>query len=151
MIIPYIIKNSCNFATNKNLDLNYNEKSIIKTIVLSALLALPGIAKSQTFTGITSEQNAQNTPEGWTAVELPQMPAITPANTFNIMNYSASTSAADNTKAIQKALDAVPSTGGMVVIPAGTWMFGSTDQMTSKTEVLSIKSKQYSTFALVLP
>lgn len=29
----------------------------------------------------------------------------------------------------------------MVVIPAGTWMFGSTDQMTSTTEVLSIKSK----------
>ena len=29
----------------------------------------------------------------------------------------------------------------MVVIPAGTWMFGSADQMTSKTEVLSIKSK----------
>ena len=29
----------------------------------------------------------------------------------------------------------------MVVIPACTWMFGSTDQMTSKTEVLSIKSK----------
>ena len=116
-------------------------KSIIKTIVLSALLALPGIAKSQTFTGITSEQNAQNTPEGWTAVELPQMPAITSENTFNITNYGASPSAADNTKAIQKALDAVPTTGGMVVIPAGTWMFGSTDQMTSKTEVLSIKSK----------
>lgn len=95
-------------------------KSIIKTIVLSALLALPGIAKAQTFTGITSEQNAQNTPEGWTAVELPQLPAITSANTFNIIDYGASTSAADNTKAIQKALDAVPSTGGMVVIPAGT-------------------------------
>ena len=116
-------------------------KSIIKTIVLSALLALPGIAKSQTFTGIISERNAQNTPEGWTAVELPQLPAITPANTLNIKDYGASTSAADNTKAIQKALDAVPTTGGMVVIPAGTWMFGSTDQMTSKTEVLSIKSK----------
>lgn len=116
-------------------------KSIIKTIVLSALLALPGIAKSQTFTGITSEQNAQNTPEGWTAVELPQLPAITSANTFNIKDYGASTSATDNTKAIQKALDAVPTTGGMVVIPAGTWMFGSTDQMTSTTEVLSIKSK----------
>ena len=116
-------------------------KSIIKTIVLSALLALPGIAKSQTFTGITSELNAQNTPEGWTAVELPQLPAITSANTFNIVKYGASTSAADNTKAIQKALDAVPSTGGMVVIPAGTWMFGSQDQMTSKTEVLSIKAK----------
>lgn len=116
-------------------------KSIIKTIVLSALLALPGIAKSQTFTGITSEQNAQNTPEGWTAVELPQLPTITSANTFNITNYGASTSAADNTKAIQKALDAVPATGGMVVIPAGTWMFGSKDEMTSTTEVLSIKSK----------
>lgn len=69
------------------------------------------------------------------------MPAITSANTFNIKDYGASTSATDNTKAIQKALDAVPTTGGMVVIPAGTWMFGSTDQMTSKTEVLSIKSK----------
>ena len=117
------------------------KKSIIKTVVLAALMALPMIAKAQTFAGITAEQNAQNTPEGWTAVELPQLPAITSANTINIKDYGASTSAADNTKAIQKALDAVPSTGGMVVIPAGTWMFGSTDQMTSKTEVLSIKSK----------
>ena len=118
------------------------KKSIIKTAVLAALMALPMFAKAQTFAGITAEQNAQNTPEGWTAVELPQLPAITSANTFNIKDYGASTSAADNTKAIQKALDAVPTTGGMVVIPAGTWMFGSTDQMTpSKTEVLSIKSK----------
>ena len=117
------------------------KKSIIKTVVLAALMALPMFAKAQTFAGITAEQNAQNTPEGWTAVALPQLPAITSANTFNIKDYGASTSAADNTKAIQKALDAVPTTGGMVVIPAGTWMFGSTDQMTSKTEVLSIKSK----------
>ena len=117
------------------------KKSIIKTVVLAALMALPMFAKAQTFAGITAEQNAQNTPEGWTAVELPQLPTITSANTFNIKDYGASTSAADNTKAIQKALDAVPSPGGMVVIPAGTWMFGSTDQMTSKTEVLSIKSK----------
>lgn len=118
------------------------KKSIIKTAVLAALMALPMFAKAQTFAGITAEQNAQNTPEGWTAVELPQLPAITSANTFNIKDYGASTSAADNTKAIQKALDAVPTTGGMVVIPAGTWMFGSTDQMTpSKTEVLSIKAK----------
>lgn len=117
------------------------KKSIIKTVVLAALMALPMFAKAQTFAGITAEQNAQNTPEGWTAVELPQLPAITSANTFNIKDYGASTSATDNTKAIQKALDAVPPTGGMVVIPAGTWMFGSTDQMTSKTEVLSIKSK----------
>ena len=117
------------------------KKSIIKTVVLAALMALPMFAKAQTFAGITAEQNAQNTPEGWTAVELPQLPAITSANTFNIKDYGASTSATDNTKAIQKALDAVPSTGGMVVIPAGIWMFGSTDQMTSKTEVLSIKAK----------
>lgn len=117
------------------------KKSIIKTVVLAALMALPMFAKAQTFAGITAEQMAQNTPGGWTAVELPQLPAITSANIFNIKDYGASTSATDNTKAIQKALDAVPSTGGMVVIPAGTWMFGSTDQMTSKTEVLSIKSK----------
>ena len=117
-------------------------KTFFKNMVLAALMTLPVLAKAQTtFAGITAEQNAQNTPEGWTAVELPQLPAITSENTFNITNYGASTSAADNTKAIQKALDAVPSTGGMVVIPAGTWMFGSTDQMTSKTEVLSIKSK----------
>lgn len=117
------------------------KKSIIKTVVLAALMALPMFTKAQTFAGITAEQNAQNTPEGWTAVALPQLPAITSANTFNIKDYGASTTAEDNTKAIQKALDAVPSTGGMVVIPAGTWMFGSKDQMTSKTEVLSIKSK----------
>ncbi len=117
------------------------KKSIIKTVVLAALMALPMFTKAQTFAGITAEQNAQNTPEGWTAVELPKLPTITSANTFNIKDYGASTSATDNTKAIQRALDAVPSTGGMVVIPAGTWMFGSTDQMTSKTEVLSIKAK----------
>lgn len=116
-------------------------KTFFKNMVLAALMTLPVLAKAQTFAGITAEKNAQNTPEGWTAVELPQLPAITSANTFNIKDYGASTSATDNTKAIQKALDAVPTTGGMVVIPAGTWMFGSTDQMTSKTEVLSIKSK----------
>lgn len=117
-------------------------KTFFKNMVLAALMTLPVLAKAQTtFAGITAEQNAKNTPEGWTAVELPQLPAITSANTFNITNYGASTSAADNTKAIQRALDDVPTTGGMVVIPAGTWMFGSTDQMTSKTEVLSIKSK----------
>ena len=125
----------------KKLSLKNMNRKMIKTIVLAALMAVPFFAKAQNFVGITAEQNAQNTPAGWTAVNLPQLPAITSANTFNIKDYGASTSAADNTKAIQKALDAVPSTGGMVVIPAGTWMFGSTDQMTSKTEVLSIKAK----------
>ena len=117
------------------------KKSNLTTIVLAILLALPLFAKAQNFAGITAEQTAQNTPEGWQAVSLPQLPSITAANTFDITSYGASTSSADNTKAIQAALDAVPSTGGMVVIPAGTWMFGSTDQMTSTTEVLSIKSK----------
>lgn len=108
------------------------KKSILQTIVLAALLALPTFAKAQTFAGITAEQNAQNTPEGWTAVALPQLPAITAENTFNITSYGASTSSADNTKAIQNALDAVPSTGGMVVIPAGTWLCGAL-QIKSKT------------------
>ena len=108
------------------------KKSILQTIVLAALLALPTFAKAQTFAGITAEQNAQNTPEGWTAVALPQLPAITAANTFNITSYGASTSSEDNTKAIQNALDAVPPTGGMVVIPAGTWLCGAL-QIKSKT------------------
>lgn len=60
------------------------KKSIIKTVVLAALMALPMFTKAQTFAGITAEQIAQNTPEGWTAVELPQLPTITSANTFNI-------------------------------------------------------------------
>ena len=97
--------------------------------------------QAQTFTGIAEEQKAQNTPEGWKKVDLPQLPEINANNTFNISDYGASTSAEDNTKAIQKALDAVPATGGMVVIPAGTWRFGTTAEMTSKTEILSIKSK----------
>lgn len=117
------------------------KKTTIKSLVLAAFMALPMLANAQTFSGIETEKANQNTPERWTAVNLPQLPEITAANTFNIKDYGASTDAADNTKAIQKALDAVPATGGMVVIPAGTWLFGSTDQMTSTTEVLSINSK----------
>ena len=60
------------------------KKSIIKTVVLAALMALPMFTKAQTFAGITAEQNAQNTPEGWTAVSLPQLPTITSANTFTL-------------------------------------------------------------------
>ena len=37
------------------------KKSIIKTVVLAALMALPMFAKAQTFAGITAEQIAQNT------------------------------------------------------------------------------------------
>lgn len=116
-------------------------KTTIKSLALFALLAMPSFMQAQTFTGIAEEQKAQNTPEGWKKVDLPQLPEINANNTFNIADYGASTSAEDNTKAIQKALDAVPAAGGMVVIPAGTWRFGTTAEMTSKTEILSIKSK----------
>ena len=91
------------------------------------------------FQGVTQEAAEQNTPDGWSSVALPQLPAITSKNTFYIQDFGASTSAADNTAAIQKALDAVPAEGGMVVIPAGTWLFGSVQSST--TEVLGIKSK----------
>lgn len=74
--------------------------------------------------GVTTEASEQNTPEGWTAVKLPELPVITDKNTFNIKDYGASTSSDDNTGAIQKALDAVPSTGGKVLIPAGEWLCG---------------------------
>ncbi len=107
-------------------------KTTIKSLLFAAFVACSMGMKAQTFAGITAEQNAQNTPEGWTAVSLPQLPEITSSNTFNITDYGASTSSEDNTKAIQKALDAVPTTGGMVVIPAGTWLCGAL-QIPSKT------------------
>ncbi len=75
--------------------------------------------------GLDNEANEQNTPEGWKAVELPQLPTITVSNTFDITAYGASTTSTDNTAAIQKALDAVPSTGGKVVIPSGTFLCGA--------------------------
>lgn len=83
---------------------------------------MPAIALANS--DVSAEKAAQNTPEGWTAVELPSIPTITDANTYNITAYGASTSAEDNASAIQAAIDAVPSAGGMVVIPAGTWMCG---------------------------
>lgn len=112
------------------------KKSILQTIVLAALLALSTFAKAQTFAGITAEQSAQNTPEGWTAVALPQLPAITSANTIDLTGKLSAT--ADNTVAIQAALDQVPSTGGMVIIPKGTWLFG--DGNATKKNLI-IKSK----------
>lgn len=112
------------------------KKSILQTIVLAALLALPTFAEAQTFAGITTEQSAQNTPEGWTAVALPQLPAITSANTIDLTGKLSAT--ADNTVAIQAALDQVPSTGGMVIIPKGTWLFG--DGNATKKNLI-IKSK----------
>lgn len=92
---------------------------------------LPHSVNAQTY-GVTTEASEQNTPSGWTAVALPKLPVITSSNTFMITNYGASTSSADNTDAIQKACNAVTSNGGVVVIPAGTWMCGKI-RLKSKT------------------
>ena len=85
---------------------------------------------------MAAEATEKNTPEGWTEVQLPaNLPAITEANTFVITDapYNASTAATDNTSAIQAALDAAAAAGGgMVVIPAGTYLSGAL-QMGSKT------------------
>lgn len=97
-------------------------------------LCISACVWSQTISfSMEEELTNQNTPEGWTAVQLPKnLPAITESNTFYITSYGASQSSSDNTAAIQAALNAVPSTGGMVVVPAGTWMFGRI-QIKSKT------------------
>ena len=73
-----------------------------------------------------SETASKNTPDGWTEVELPKnLPDFTEANTFYITDYGASTESTDNTAAIQSALDAANEAGGgMVVVPAGEWLFG---------------------------
>lgn len=117
------------------------KKSITKSLFFHIFLCFPLAINAQVFMGIENEKTNQNTPEGWNSVELPQLPVISEDNTFNIKDFGASTSATDNTKSIQKALDAVPNTGGMVIIPEGTWLFGSKEEMASSTEVLSIKSK----------
>lgn len=73
-----------------------------------------------------AEAAGKNTPEGWTEVDLPKgLPEFTTANTYYITDFGASTTAADNTAAIQAALDAANEAGGgMVVVPAGEWLFG---------------------------
>lgn len=114
-------------------------KTILSTLVLIASTFFPFHLQAQSFKGIEEEKSVQNTPEGWTAVSLPQLPIITSNNTFNIKDYGASTEAADNTAAIQRALDAVPDEGGMVVIPKGTWLFGTLP--TGSQQVLGIKQK----------
>lgn len=99
------------------------KRILLNSLTALALLCAPLSASADS--DVTTEKAQQNTPEGWTAVNLPNIPAITSANTFNITAYGASTSSADNTAAIQAALNAVPSAGGMVVIPAGVWLCGA--------------------------
>lgn len=95
----------------------------MKKLFISALLSCLAVV-ALASNDVTVELSEQNTPEGWTSVQLPNLPIITPTNTFDITAYGAKTTAGDNTQAIQKALNAVPTTGGMVVVPAGTWKCG---------------------------
>ena len=112
------------------------KKSTLRCITLMLLAILCTATQTlyaQTFS-MASEASSQNTPSGWTAVDLPTgLPEITTVNTFDITTYGASTSSSDNTTAIQAALDKAESAGGgMVVIPAGTYLT-SYLQMGSKT------------------
>ena len=98
---------------------------LLSSAMLCMGMLLPVKAQVISFS-MTEEAANQNTPDGWTAVNLPTgIPAITEANTFVITSYGASTSSTDNTSAIQAALDAAANAGGgMVVIPAGTFVSG---------------------------
>lgn len=97
----------------------------LKYLFLAVALAgsLSATAQSYTFAGVEEEKQEQNTPNGWPVVALPQLPAITSSNTLVITSFGAvADSTVDNTATIQKALNAVPASGGMVVIPKGTWL-----------------------------
>lgn len=114
-------------------------KSLLVAMVLAG--CLQATAQTYTFTGIAQEQKEQNTPKGWPTVALPQLPAITSSNTLIITSYGAvADSTVDNTAAIQKALNAVPATGGMVVIPKGTWLFGTTALTIKQKTILHLSA-----------
>lgn len=94
--------------------------------MLTALFALQQLQAQVIPFSMEEEKAQQNTPEEWDAVDLPTgLPTLTTNNTFyiNDARFGATTTATDNTQAIQAALDAVPAGGGMVVVPAGTWKF----------------------------
>ncbi|MCR5362196.1 MAG: hypothetical protein K6E73_09305 [Bacteroidales bacterium] len=97
-----------------------------KTIITAMLLGMAMCADTAwADSDVTAEKSEQNTPKGWPTVQLPNIAAITSDNTFSIEDYGASTSAVDNASAINQAITAANSAGGgMVVIPAGTWLSG---------------------------
>lgn len=103
----------------------------MKKLMMATLLSLTTTAAQVVHAQVISfsmeeEAASKNSPEGWTEVKLPtNLPAFTEDNTFYITDakFGASTSSADNTSAIQAALDAAYSAGGgMVVIPEGTFL-----------------------------
>ena len=100
--------------------------------LLLSLCCVPTQTCAQTY-GVTDEAANQNTPQSWAAVELPR--GINTDNVVKITDYSASPSSADNHDAIQNAINAVAknSDGGVVVIPAGTWLSSGTIELKSHT------------------
>lgn len=73
-------------------------------------------------TNVSNEKRDQNTPTGWTEVALPN---ITSHGEYNITSCGASTSSSNNATAINNAISAANAAGGgIVIIPAGTWLSG---------------------------
>ena len=110
-----------------------------KSILTLTLLFAAVVAHADS--DVTNEEAVAQTsfPSEWSGVtgaktvKLPIIPDITSSNTYNITDYGAATTSSDNTAAIQAALNAVPKDGGMVVIPAGTWLCGA---LTVKTRTV---------------
>ncbi len=103
--------------------------------LMTFLLSVPTVATAEWDdteygTNVTKESNMQNSPDGWTAVLLPN---ITSKGEFNITTYGANTNSSDNSTAINNAIDAAYKVGGgIVIIPSGTWMVANPIDIKSK-------------------
>ncbi len=77
---------------------------------------------------VSKESREQMTPQGWSAVQLPTIAPITANNTVtpDLVGDNADNAAAINAAIYQasRLVDASGKKGGMVVIPAGTWLSG---------------------------
>ena len=108
-----------------------NTSFLNRVVAMAAMICLVGTAAIAGSDVTAEKQVAESSfPTEWASdsradvVQLPNIAKITASNTYNITDYGASTSSSDNASAIQAAIDAVPSAGGMVVVPAGTWLSG---------------------------
>lgn len=100
-------------------------KTKLTLFLLSALSAL--VPLHAEVADVTRELAEQNTPEGWTAVSLPNI-------TINTTITPTLVAGSDNSAAINKAIsDANAAGGGKVVIPEGTWL---SDRIIMKSNVV---------------